>query len=70
MQFTVVSPIANVLPDGGTQVTGTSPSTESKALTVNETIAPCGPVALAVTVSGSVNTGGMMSAAGRSDAAT
>src|SRR5207244_10626635 len=43
VQLTVVSPIGNVLPEGGSQSTGTSPSTASVALAEYVTVAPAGP---------------------------
>src|SRR5206468_12634900 len=59
--FTVVEPSANDEPDGGSQETGRDPSTESVAVGTNVTDAPDGPVASALSGSGSVKTGFVVS---------
>ncbi len=46
-----------MLPDGGTQVTGTSRSTTSEAVTAKVTMAPPGPVASSVMSLGTASTG-------------
>src|SRR6478736_5006941 len=59
-QVTVVAPSANRLPDGGTQVGVSGPSTLSSALAAYDTFAPPGPVASTVLLS-TVTTGGVTS---------
>src|SRR5262245_35449078 len=61
VQLTVVTPIGNVDPLGGTQVTATLPSTASTAVAVYVKIAPDGPVAGILAFAGTVMTGGVVS---------
>src|SRR5260221_1888634 len=60
-QFTVVAPRATTEPDGGTQVTGTGPSTASTAVAVKVAVAPLGPVASTLKSAGRGSTGGGLS---------
>src|SRR5689334_4868773 len=60
-QFTVVVPSGNRLPDGGTQMTSTLPSTMTTAVAVKLTTAPPGPVDGTVMLAGRVSTGGVVS---------
>src|SRR3954469_10281484 len=59
---TVVVPTGNVLPEAGSQVTGTEPSTASLAVAVKLTAAPVADVASAVMSAGSVRSGAVVSA--------
>src|SRR5262245_11581078 len=59
--MTVVTPIGNVLPGAGMQVTGRTPSTRSVAVAVNVTTAPAGVVAVAEMFAGTVSDGGVVS---------
>src|SRR6185436_10219560 len=58
---TIVRPSPKMLPDAKSTVTGTSPSTRSRADTVNVTIAPAGDVASVRMSSGTLTTGGVVS---------
>ena len=61
-QLTVVVPIANVEPEGGGQVTGTTPSTLSTAeAAAYVTAAPVAPVASTTMSAGTAITGGVVS---------
>src|SRR5690349_17169960 len=60
--LTVVVPRWNVEPDAGLAVVGTAPSTLSVAEVVKVTTAPPGPVASGVMLTGTVITGGVVSA--------
>ena len=60
-QFTVMVATGNMLPDGGTQVTATTPSTMSVAEAEKMTTAPNGPVASSVIFAGRVSVGGVVS---------
>jgi hypothetical protein len=60
-QPTSTVPRAKVLPDGGTQMTGTSRSTTSEAVTEKVTTAPPGPVASSVMSLGMASTGAVRS---------
>jgi len=55
-------PTGNVDPDAGMQFGVTAPSTRSVAVAANVTTAPFGPVASAVTLDGTVGSGGVVSA--------
>jgi hypothetical protein len=57
VQFTVVAPMANVLPEAGVQLVATGPLTASSAVAVKLTTAPEGLVASAVMGPGTVTTG-------------
>jgi hypothetical protein len=61
VQFTVVTPTGNVLPDGGEHPTLTLGSTESEADAEKETVAPPGPVAATVMLPGTVMVGAVVS---------
>src|SRR5919107_6212809 len=56
-QLTVVEPSGKTSPELASHVTGTAPSTTSRAVAENETAAPFGPVASATGL-GRVSTGG------------
>jgi len=60
-QLTDVVPTGKVLPEGGTQVTGSEPSITSVAVAVKVTTAPDGPVAVVVMSAGSVRMGAPLS---------
>jgi hypothetical protein len=62
VQVTVVTPIRNVEPLAGVQLTGRAPSTLSAADAEYVNTAPVGPVASMVAFAGSVNAGGVVSA--------
>jgi len=61
VQATVVAPIANVLPDAGTQTTDAVRRQRSAADAVNVTAAPDGVVAVAVMLPGSASAGAVWS---------
>src|SRR5262245_34895820 len=61
VQATVVTPSGNVAPDEGLHETLGAESTRSAALTTNDTDAPPGPVASALTGPGTVTVGGVVS---------
>jgi hypothetical protein len=61
LQFTVVVPIANVLPEEGEQLAAMLPSTMSFAEAENVTAAPEAPVASAVIGAGTLTDGGVVS---------
>src|SRR3954470_15099374 len=56
-QLTVVAPIANVLPDAGTQAAGRAPAPRPDADATNDSAAPEGVVAVAVMFAGTVISG-------------
>ena len=60
-QLTVVVVIGKVLPEGGTHVTGSAPSTMSEAEAEKVATAPEGPVASNVMLAGRVRVGGVVS---------
>jgi hypothetical protein len=57
VHVTVVTPMANVLPDAGAHTTGRDPSTRSDAEALKVTTAPDGVEALAVMLAGTVSVG-------------
>jgi hypothetical protein len=61
VQVTVVVPMRNVLPLGGSQVGASVPSTVSLAEAVKVTTAPAGLVAKTLIVAGTVSAGGVVS---------
>ena len=63
-QLTDVVPIGKVLPEGGVQLTATEPSMASSAVALKVTTAPSGLVASFVMGSGTLSTGGVVSAGG------
>src|SRR5262249_35558169 len=65
VHVTVVVPIANALPLGGTQATAGFGSKSSVAVALNVTTAPAGLVASAVIGPGTARTGGVRSVAHR-----
>lgn len=60
-QEMVCVPRPRVEPEGGLQVTSTTPSTRSSAVAVKVTTAPSGPVASTVIFAGRCRTGGVVS---------
>ena len=60
VQRTSFDPIANTLPDGGTQLAAKCPSTASLANTSKVTVAPSGPVASTVASSCGSTTGAVI----------
>ena len=60
VQWTVVVPIGNVVPDGGTHTAAIVPSSMSLPFAVNVTTAPDAPVAGLVTLAGGVNVGALL----------
>src|SRR5438094_56368 len=61
VQFTVVVPIAKLLPEAGVHVTGRGPSHAAEALAWKVTVAPAALVASTVVLPGGLITGGVWS---------